>query len=372
MPTPPVSPQEIQRRLDAYKKALSEGHLPLGVMPKRGQLGAIKVAAERLRVSGPALYQAVRVGLQSAEPEITLPTFPDDDISATQILDHMAKRFERGKAASDAKRWFRIKLASNDPIALNWFGDPHLGSNGCNVPLLRRDVEIVASTPGMYGANIGDTVDGWGGRLIRLYADNDVSKKTERKLARWFLQDSGVKWLLWLHGNHDSMGGDLTHYMEALNTALVPMIDWRAQFILVFPNGVEVRVDAAHNHKGHSMWNELHGQERAAYMEEPADLIVAGHHHTWAVKAKELPDGRVVNLVRARGYKFMDAHATRWQFAEQQQGASIVTIFNPVSESVTGRVQVFSDVRDGAKYLNYLRANTGGPDNGTPPKRKKS
>ena len=107
-------------------------------------------------------------------------------------------------------------------------------------------------------------------------------------------------------------------------------------------------------------------------MEEATDLIIAGHHHTWAHKAKEMPDGRVVQLVRARGYKFLDTHAARWQFAEQQNGASIVTILNPLSDSPTERVKVFADVEAGADYLGYLRNRAKGGGNGKPAKRGKT
>lgn len=377
MPTPKVASSEYARRAEAYFAAVAEGFAPIGTISKDGHRGAVAVAAERLGLRTPAIYAALKeTGTQAAppqaQPEVSLPVFPDDEVKAETILDHMAKRFVQRKAAADARKWFRVKVNVDAPIGVTWFGDPHIGSNGCNVPLLRQDVSVVAATAGMYGANIGDTVDGWGGRLIKLYADNDVSKKTERVLARWFLRDSGVKWLLWLHGNHDTMGGDFSHYMEACNAAMVPMIDWRAQFILAFPNGAEFRVDAAHNHKGHSMWNELHGQERAAYMEEPSDLIVAGHHHTWAHKAKEMSDGRVVQLVRARGYKFLDSHAARWQFAEQQSGASIVTIFDPHTDRPTERVKVFADVQYGADYLTYLRGKGKGGGGHVKPKRKKA
>lgn len=284
-----------------------------------------------------------------------LPTFPDDDISAEEILDHMAARFGKKKAAADARKWFSIAMKDTAPTALVWFGDPHLGSNGCNIPLLRRDVAIVRDTPGMFGANIGDTVDNWEGRLIRLYAENDVSRSTERKLARWFLKESGVRWLLWLHGNHDTMHSAFSTYLESIGAASVPMIDWRAQFKVTFPNGAEFRVDAAHNHKGHSMWHELHGQLKAAVFEEDADVFVSGHHHCWAHMKRELPDGRVVDLLRARGYKFLDSFAGRHQFPEQQLGASIVTIFDPLTDSPAERVRVFPCVTTGARHLTWLR-----------------
>lgn len=281
---------------------------------------------------------------------------PDSDLTAEQILDHMSARFEQRQAHHAAVKWMPVKLRTDDPVAVVWFGDPHLGANGCNVPLLRRDVNLVASTPGAYGANLGDTADNWTGRLIRLYADNDVSRATERRLAQWFLQDSGIRWLVWLEGNHDLFEPAFTTFLRSINTTQVPMLEWRARFRIVFPNGVEVPVDAAHDHSGHSMWNELHGQTRAAVMDEHADLYIAGHKHTWALAHRELAAGRVVWLARARGYKYIDDHSVRGGYVQQNHGASIVQVIDPQDPNPVTRQVLFADVERGLEYLKFLRA----------------
>lgn len=285
-----------------------------------------------------------------------VPTFPDDDVDAPTILAAMANRFEKRIAHDSALRWFPVALRTNDPIALCFVGDPHLGSNGCNVPLLRRHVEILSTTPGFYAVNIGDTVDNWGGRLTRLYAENDVSRKTERRLARWFLREAGIPWVLWLLGNHDDMDGAFAAYLKTIGASQLPMIDWRAQFRVVFPNGFEFKVDAAHNHSGHSMWNPLHGQKRASVMDEPADLYVAGHHHNWATESHETADGRVVHLARARGYKWLDTYSRRLGFASHQYGATIAVVIDPTETSPIRRARVIPDLDEAAAYLTFLRS----------------
>ena len=125
----------------------------------------------------------------TSEPDITLPEFPDEDIDVEEILDHLSKRWEKKQEHEQAKRWFDIKVKSDDVFGLAVVGDPHLGSH-CNIPLLRRDVEIMSTTPGIHCVNIGDTVNNWPGygRLAALYAEEDMSRPTERKLARWFLE----------------------------------------------------------------------------------------------------------------------------------------------------------------------------------------
>jgi hypothetical protein len=319
------------------------------------QAGSNSAAANLLGKSESTIRRLRKRALEMPD-EVTLPDFPDDDIPAEQILDQMERRFAQRLEHARAMHWFEVKVRDNRPIGICWFGDPHLGSNGCNVSLLRKDVKVVSSTPGMYGGNIGDTTDNWpwSGRLLAQYANNDVSKQTERRLARWFLEDSGIKWMVWLEGNHDAMDGGFTTYLRAINANAIPMVDWRARFKLSFP-GKTFKIDAAHNHKGHSMWNELHGQDRSSLVDETAHLYIAGHHHTWALKQKELPDGVVTLLARARGYKWIDDHAERHGFHSQGHGASIVTIFDPLAKSPVQAVRGFADVEEGAEFLTWLR-----------------
>lgn len=292
--------------------------------------------------------------------EVELPNFPDDDVKAEQILDMMEKRFTKRLDHHQSLRWFPITFPTSAPVGVVVVGDPHLGSNGCNVPLLRKHIKVMTTTPNCFAVNIGDTADNWGGRLMRLYAENDVSKATERKLAKWFLQESNIPWLLWLEGNHDHMDGGFATYLQAINAKSIPMVDWRARFRLAFPDGVEARFDAAHNHKGHSMWNPLHGQTRAAHMDEDADVYVAGHHHTWALMTQEMPDGRIIHLARARGYKFIDDHAHRSGFSDQQHGASIMFVIRPKHHGNSIKfIRSFADIEDGAEYLKIVQKKDG-------------
>ena len=340
-----LSDDECLQALDAYEKHGNEREAAGELGIPRTTLHNRLIASRKRKLRRPLV----------AEKSV-LPVFPDDDIDTEEILDHMERRFQKRQAREQAEHWFAINEPTDEPIAYSWFGDPHLGSNGCNIPLLRRDIEIIKSTPGMYAANIGDTVDGWGGSLVRLYADNDVSRQTEQRLARWFLEEAGIPWRLWLLGNHGVMDGSLVAYLEGINAHRIPMVDWRARFRVVFPNGCEIRVDAAHDHKGSSIYSPVHGQKRAALWDEDADIYIAGHRHNWALASEEVAGGRVINLARARGYKYLDEFARRRNYVIQQCGASIVTIFNPTTESPVRRVQVFADVEAGADYLTWLRS----------------
>ena len=321
------------------------------------ELDSKREVARQLDMSESKVHRLLKVVSENVNEMVELPEFPDDDIPAEEILNHHEERFQKRLRHEESLKWFNVKIKDKKPVGITFVGDPHLGSNSCNVPLLRSDVDIMSNTDGVYCVNLGDTADNWSyGNLVRLYADNDVSRKTERRLARWFLQEAGVPWIVWLMGNHDAMAGEFPTYLKTLNAHQIPMLDWRAKFKLTFPNEREVRIDASHNHKGTSIYNRLHGQKRAALWNENADIYVAGHHHNWAMTQEELDDGRVVCLARARGYKWTDDFTVRHGFHDNVQGASIMFVIDASEESLTKRIKPFSDLEEGAEYLTWKRS----------------
>lgn len=302
---------------------------------------------------------AERIAL-SGEPAVnppgpSFPEFPDDDIPVDEIRALMSRRFEKRAAHKAAKQWFKIRMPEDKPFGVMVFGDPHLDSNGCNWPLLERHVEICRQS-GVYGLNIGDTLDNWpqGSRLLSLYAKSDTSTDTAAKLAQWFLEESGVRWLVVLLGNHDLFPGH-TNLKHLIHKKPLLLEEWGARFILQ-AGKQEYKIWASHDFPGHSQWNPLHGPQKAALMKSDADLYLAGHKHNWALHQEENAHrGFAYWLVRARGYKFDDDYAERLGYAEQAEGASIFVVFNPGARSMAGRLQCFADAEVGADYLAWLR-----------------
>lgn len=288
-------------------------------------------------------------------PIVTMPFIPDDDLPTPELVDLMVKRFGKRQNAHESKKWMEFSIDTDLPIGLCWFGDPHLDDDGCNWPQLKRDIDVCKNTPGMFGANIGDSHNNWVGRLMKEYANQETSRGTAWKLVEWFFKDSGVNWLLWLLGNHDSWNfGSET--MAQIVKHVCRMVDWRAQIKLKFKNGTEVLIDAAHDHSGHSQWNSLHGQQKASTMGGIAHLYIAGHKHNWALAQNECPHThRVYWLARARGYKHIDSYGENLGFGSQKSGSSIVTVIDPKANELN-RIKCFADVKEGADYLTYLRS----------------
>lgn len=271
----------------------------------------------------------------------------------------MSKRYVKRAASYAAHTWFPVRVKDSKPLGLLLVGDPHLDDNGADWPLIQEHARIAAETPGIFGVNIGDSSNNWAGRLARLYANQDTSVKTARRLVEWFLYDSGIRWLVWLAGNHDQWGDgtDILARMTAkYGTQRLVYHDWEARFELQFKTGTPIRVYAAHDLPGSSMWNPLHSHVKAARFGKDIDLIVTGHRHSWALAQTELAEQDSTPLmVRVASYKRFDDYAKKLGHIEQSEGASILVVVNPQSRSRAGRLVPFVDVAEGASYLTWLR-----------------
>jgi len=305
---------------------------------------------------------------QDRKDVIEFPDIPRGMLSRSDLVRQKAEAYDLAIKRYTAQKWRTIKIYDDKPVGICWFGDPHVDDNGCDWPSLNRDLETVRTTPGMFGANIGDTGNNWPGKLAHLWAEQDTSRDTAYELTMYLLEGDpphtpnwaggqGVIWLLWLLGNHD-LWTEFAQWMRRAGTSVVPMDDWQAQFILEFPNGRQVRIDARHDFPGNSQWNSLHGPQKAAHTKSEANLYICGHKHNWALHQEELGSRAFTYwLARARGYKTIDAHADKFGYTCQSSGASIVSVIDPNAESDSELITCFPDVPRAAKYLTFLRGD---------------
>lgn len=343
MPTPPMSDAQCIEALLAVREH-----------------GSQLAASEALGIPRGTLQGRLREGVRRQLAPIIVPTgdaLPDRSLPIEDIIAHRERAFEARHAHKKAKLWRRFSVPTRGPYALMFFGDPHLDDDGCNLSLFKAHAELSATTPHLYAVNIGDTTNNWTGRLARLWADQDTSAETARQIARHYLVDSGIPWFLWLHGNHDLWDGPVgKEFFSGVCPEFVAMEDWQAKVTLVSPNGHELRLWAQHNFKGSSIWNNMHGLERAAQMQDWAHIYVSGHHHDAGYRQGENPFRRFVyNLLRVRGYKFDDSYADHHGFGEYQHGAAAVAVIDPDANKLNA-VTCFLDPHEGADFLAWKRA----------------
>jgi len=133
-----------------------------------------------------------------------------------------------------------------------------------------------------------------------------------------------------------------------------------ARLNLTFPNGKEIRINARHDFKGHSMWNNVHGPLKAAKMGWRDHILVCGHKHVSGYTMDMDPaTGLISHIIRVAGYKIHDRYAIELGLPDGNISPSCVTIIDPSkSDDDPACIQFFADVESGADYLTWLRARS--------------
>ncbi len=304
-------------------------------------------------MSGRDLYDEIEI----------LPMDPDASAEELQPISEMLadreRVFRRKKRKWEKSACHVIDVETPGPIAVAHFGDPHLDDDGCNIAELRRGLEVVDRTPHMYAGNVGDTTNNWpfAGRLGRLWAKQQATCEDAMRLGRWFYRS--IPWLYYVTGNHDEWnnGGAVMRYLTA-QARIQVMETWTARIELRFPKGRPIRIEAAHNFKGTSQWNLLHGPMKRNKMNPWADVVVCGHHHNWGEMKEEGEDTVPRVAMRVRGFKHFDSYAKNLQFHEHAHGHIGVTILDPLAKP-TERVKVLWDIEEAADFLTWKRERLG-------------
>lgn len=294
--------------------------------------------------------------LPEPEPHVLLDPLPDDGYGVDDgFIDELCAQFQKTLAHHEAEKWREFRLPFAGPYAICNFGDEHLDDPKCNWPLLKAHAALCASNPRILATGSGDLTNNWptGGKLGRLEAKQEMSKSRAYKLSKHFLHRMGIRWLYRIMGNHDAWEL-FSELLRADNPTDITFYDWEAKVVVKPPVGRPLRINAAHNFKGSSRWHKQHGLQVEAYEGEECDIVIAGHHHNCVITKEQHPKrGFIYHLVRARGYKWIDDHATVLGFGQQPMGASVLFVIDPLAPDPTNFVRAFDDPFEGAAFLDW-------------------
>lgn len=341
----PTTVAEAQRVLSKIAQSESKASLArlLGTSPKsisRREKRAKKILEQSQTVIPPALAS--------------------DELPTDELIDRVCADFKRRKRAHESKDWMEFGINTDEPVCLVFLGDSHVDDNGCNWPLLKEHAELISQTEGMYSVPLGDFTNNWIGRLSsKIYPHQSTTFKQGWQLAEWLINK--IDPLVIIGGNHDmwskAKGG--VDPLEYIAQGKIKM-DWQAKFQIKFKNDRVVKIWAAHDFKGNSMWNPLHGPMKKEQLSGSiADIYAAGDKHNWIITRYEnATTGKNSLMLRARGYKFIDEYSEQLGFDPQQHGASIAVIIDP-KDTGPDSIQPFADLDLARRYLEFKRQDGG-------------
>lgn len=304
---------------------------------------------------------ATEAGIKLTEfnKELEKDFTPDTLGPVEDLITERKRKFAHVDKSKKARALIDIRVKINGPIAISHFGDPHVDDDGTDLALIEHHVETINRTKGMYAANIGDTTNNWMGRLARLYSEQSTSAQEAWQLCEWFV--SSTPWLYFLDGNHGAWSGAGDPVKWMLKNCSGVHGNQAARLNLKFPNGRDVRVNARHDFRGHSMWNTAHGPAKAVQMGWRDHIAICGHLHISGYQVlKDPASGLVSHVLRVASYKKWDRYADDLGLPDQNIFANAVTIINPrYADNDARLIHTCFDVEEGAEYLTWLRSKKG-------------
>lgn len=342
----PLTVAQMQRAADSLRAAggdKTRAARMLGIPRQTLQCQLARAAEEGITANGD------HPGFSSSAPKGKAVPIKD-------LLARRRKQYEHKHKLNNDELLIPVHVKLDGPIGISHFGDPHVDDDGTDIGLLERHIEIICRTPGLFAANLGDTMNNWTGRLARLYSEQSTSAEEAWALGEWFLRS--LPWLYVLGGNHGAWSGAGDPVKWILANCGGHFDNFSVRLNLVFPNKKQVRINARHDFEGHSMWNPVHGPLKAATMGWRDHILTCGHKHTSGyMLAKDPSTGIVSHIIRAASYKIWDRYAKERGLPNQNIFPNAVTIINPKYGDDDPRlIHTCFDVEEGADYLTWLRS----------------
>lgn len=299
-------------------------------------------------------YRTLKGGVQ--QKPFDIDELPSETTPLDELLDRRKRQFGRKDVAKKARRLISVRVNIEGPIGIAHFGDPHVDDDGTDIALLERHLKVCNETEALFAGNVGDFQNNWIGRLARLYGEQSTSAQESWVLAEWVLR--ACDWLYLVGGNHDawSGAGDPLKWIARQQHALFEPNGVRLN--LELPSGRGVRVNARHDFKGHSMWNDAHGPSKAVQLGWRDHIVCAGHLHTSGHQfLKDPSSGLISHAFRVASYKIFDRYAEGLGLPDKNIFLCPVTIIDPRYADDDPRFITFiPDPEEGADFLTWKRS----------------
>lgn len=248
-----------------------------------------------------------------------------------------------------------VTLPDDGPVLVVVLSDLHVGHVNCDMPRLRRDLELVRNTPGVYAVLLGDLID----NVVTAVTSRGMSHEQLAPIrVQKALVDDAVEFLGagnvlgMVLGNHDAFSIRSDDYDPVAYWAKKTGCPYLGPFgFLNVTVGAETyRILASHMFRMRSSFNLTHQAKRLEDFQGAADAVFTGHTHESAAES----------TYRQHRHKFYGQCGSYLSTTRYSKSLG----FGQVNADMPGvilwpdrhKVLGFQDaLTDGVPYLTYLR-----------------
>jgi hypothetical protein len=171
----------------------------------------------------------------------------------------------------------------------------------------------------------------WVGRLMGLYANQEVTSRQALTLIEWVLTE--IPWLVTVGGNHDTWNtqkGDVSEVIHRLQKLPGLYENVGARMRVVLPSGAEFTMNVRHDFPGGSQFNPAHALVRQTLFDHRDHILACGHRHTSGyIPIWHNDPARLCHGFRVGTYKDFDHYAKEKGFKESNWARSMAAVIDP-------------------------------------------
>lgn len=349
-----MKPKDAADKYDLNPRTVTRTYVPLAAttpVAKEQDTENLNVLAEALE-NGPGFSRITEEASSTRDTK--------------SLIELLKTESQRKFKSVESKRNIDVKIDIDGPIAVSFFGDPHIDNENCDWTELHNDIETVKKTEGMFAGNVGDQTDNWVGRLSRLFQNQKISRSEALQLVEWMFKE--VPWLFIVMGNHDHWNSDTGNVLDYIfKLAEVPgyKVEHDARFNLHFPNKNIATVRARHNFKGRSVMNPVHSMVKETQLNVKDDILICGDWHHAGYQPIWYNEGGkgtahggpiLCHAIRVGTYKKYDDFAIECGFKEENWTANMVAIIDPYATHPRDKVKIEYSTEAGADRLTWMRS----------------
>jgi hypothetical protein len=269
---------------------------------------------------------ALEDGEETPEPiveKIVIPELPPTaSMEELWLLMEEMQRCQQAMLGTLCKKY--VKITTDKPIGVVFLSDMHIGSSGTDHVQLRKHIDMIADTPGLYVFLGGDAVDNFIlSSLIHASRTDVVRPMVQYRLLEYILHKIKDKVIAVGDGNHTSwtkqladvdMLGEITKGWPVVYTGNGGIVE-------LIVGEVPYRIYRQHKGRFNSAFNLTHTVKRAwEFSPDDFDIGIGEHMHQPSVEPFTRHSQRKVAICTGT-YKVYD----EWALANGMYGADIGT-----------------------------------------------